>query len=111
MKIKATENHRLGTSVNVLFELDGAEPYNRYVDAVIWDEDPDAIIASIYNYLTTIPSAPFASAAIKTEPIEMTEDEVLIKLVAIEDAKKVLNVLPIITDQKTTQGDNLEQEK
>lgn|SRR3990167_212090 len=90
MKITATEQHRLGTSVNVVFQIDDQEPYNRYVNAINWDDDPDAIIASVYEYLTNVPAGPQITAALKTDSIDMTTQQVNDKLVEIELTKLAL---------------------
>ena len=83
MKITATEQHRQGTSVLIVFELDGVK-YDRYVAAADWNADQEAITANVYIYMTTQSEPPLISTALITTPIEMTTEQINDKLEEIE---------------------------
>ena len=81
--IEVIEDHRVGDQVNV--RVIGSD-YNRYVPCADWDADPEAIAATIADYLANIPTPPVFVPSKGATPISLRREEVQSKLTAMANA-------------------------
>ncbi len=78
--IKVTEDFRIGAQVHVTVQ---GVAYERYVEAVDWDADPQAVTAQIANYLANLPQPPALTFSKNPITVTMQDSEVTAKLTAL----------------------------
>ena len=101
-QITVTEQHRLGVSVNVAVTSGNTIVYDRYVSAVDWDGDAEAVVAAIKQYLDTEKARVAAVVIIPAKPktVTMTNKQVTDKLAAIEAEKQAAIKAAIIPKEE-----------
>ena len=82
--IEVVEDHRIGDRVNI--RVIGSD-YNRYVPSADWDTDPEAIAATIAEYLDSIPVPAAIVPSANAKHVFLRGVDVEAKLTAMANAK------------------------